>query len=65
MELLLASRVEVPAESFLTLRQERAKVVQAELLNDGQLSADRLFLIAPAPMDATKPGTASVNLSLN
>lgn len=65
MELLLASRVEVPAESFLTLRRERAKVVQAELLKDGQLTADRLFLIAPGPPDPSSPGSASVNLSLN
>jgi hypothetical protein len=65
MEMLLASRMEVPADAFLKLRQDRAQAVQKELLKGGQLTTERLFLISPKPVSTNSQGQARVNLSLN
>jgi hypothetical protein len=65
MELLLAARTEVPAESLRRLMQDRAKAVQAGLLSSGKVAAERLFLVAPKTPDASYKGDARVNLSLN
>ncbi|HEY5914669.1 MAG TPA: DUF748 domain-containing protein, partial [Verrucomicrobiae bacterium] len=65
MEALLARKTEVPADAFVRLMQARANAVQAELLKNGQITAERLFLIAPKPVDSAYRGSARVNLSLN
>jgi uncharacterized protein involved in outer membrane biogenesis len=64
MERLLAAKTEVPLESLRQLLQNRAKAVQAYLLATGQLTAERLFLVAPKTPDASFQGDARVNLSL-
>jgi hypothetical protein len=65
MEILLASKTEVPADAFLKLMQDRAQAVQKELMKGGHVPAERLFLVAPKPVEATFQGAARVNLSLN
>jgi len=35
------------------------------LMKSGQVTAERLFLVAPKPVEATFQGAARVNLSLN
>jgi hypothetical protein len=65
MEILLASKTEVPADAFLKLMQDRAQAVQKELMKSGQVTAERLFLVVPKPVKATFKGEARVNLSLN
>src|SRR5262249_15593840 len=65
METLLASKTEVPPDSFVQLMESRAQTVQKELLRSGELNAERLFLIAPKPVNAASQGEARVNLSLN
>ncbi|MEO8429834.1 MAG: DUF748 domain-containing protein [Verrucomicrobiota bacterium] len=65
MEILLASKTEVPADAFLKLMQDRAQAVQAELIKSGQVTAERLFLITPRPVSTNSQGQARVNLSLN
>jgi len=39
--------------------------VQDWLLQNGHVAADRLFLVAPKPVDAACQGESRVNLSLN
>ena len=65
LESLLGSKLEVPPESFLKLMQDRAHVVQKELLRQGQFGAERLLLIAPNPVTTGFQGETRVNLSLN
>jgi hypothetical protein len=65
MEMLLGSKTEVPADTFLKLMQDRAQAVQKELMKGGQVTAERLFLIAPKPGSTNSQGQARVNLSLN
>jgi len=40
-------------------------VRQDWFLQNGQIAADRLFLVAPKPVDAAYRGESRVNLSLN
>jgi uncharacterized protein involved in outer membrane biogenesis len=65
MEMLLASRTEVPLDAFLKLMQARAATVQGELLKQQGITAERLFLMAPKALDPAQAGQARVNLSLN
>jgi hypothetical protein len=65
MEELLAAKIAVTGEEFRQLMTARAGWVQGALLQDGQVAADRLLLIAPKPVDATYRGESRVNLSLN
>jgi hypothetical protein len=65
MEAMLGAKTEVPADEFLRLMQARAAVVQAEVLRSGEITSERLFLMAPKPLDEAFTGQARVNLSLN
>ena len=65
MEELLAAKVAVTDEEFRQLMASRARWVQDWLLQNGQVAADRLLLIAPKPVDAAYRGESRVNLSLN
>jgi hypothetical protein len=44
--------------------QARADKVQNYLLQTGQVSAERMFIIAPKPVDPSSPGQSRVDLSL-
>lgn len=65
MELLLARKTEVPPDNLRPLMQERAKAVQAYLLNSGKITADRLFLVTPKTPDASFKGERRAILTLN
>ena len=65
MEELLAGKVEVTEEEFRQLMTARARWVQEWFLQNGQVAADRLLLVAPKPVDAAYRGESRVNLSLN
>lgn len=65
METLLLPGVPVSAEDLRQLMTARAQWVQDWLLTNGQVAADRLFLVAPKPVDAKYHGESRVTLSLN
>jgi len=65
MELLLTEKIEVTADEFRQLMTARARWVQDWFLEKGQVAADRLFLVAPKPVDAAYQGESRVNLSVN
>lgn len=47
------------------LMQQRSEAVQKFLLGTGKVTADRLFLIAPKPVDPTVKGEARATFSLD
>jgi hypothetical protein len=65
METLLAEKIPLTDEEFRRLMTARARCVQDWLSQNGPVAADRLFLIAPKPVDAAYQGQSRVNLSLN
>ena len=65
METLLAEKVPISEEEFRQLITARARCVQEWLLQNGPVAADRLFLIAPKPVDSAYQGQSRVNLSLD
>jgi hypothetical protein len=65
MEDQLVRRIQVTADDFRDLMQQRANAVQAYLLKSQKVTADRLFIITPKSVDATTPGEDRVNLSLD
>ena len=52
-------------EELHGLIQLRAQAVQKFLLDSGKVEAERLFLVAPKPLDPNAKGTPRVNFSLN
>ena len=64
-EAKLLSRVEVTQNQVRGLMQQRAQQVQAYLVKSGKVTAERLFLLTPKPIDATSKGESRANLSLN
>ncbi|MHC1767729.1 MAG: DUF748 domain-containing protein [Verrucomicrobiia bacterium] len=64
MEMLLAAKTEIPPDDLRRIMEERAKAVQSFLLSGG-VNVERLFLLAPKPVDAAYKGGAKANLSLN
>jgi hypothetical protein len=64
MEELLAEKVSVTDEEFRQLMTARAHWVQDWLVQNGQVSAERVFLVAPKPIDANAQGESRVLLSL-
>ena len=64
MEDLLAERVQVGNDEFRQLMLARARWVQDWLMQSGHISADRVFLEAPKPLDANYQGQCRVSLSL-
>jgi len=65
MEQLLAERTEVTEEDLRQLMTARSRWVQDWLVQNGQTTADRLFLVTPKPVDAAYRGECRSNLSLN
>jgi len=65
LEVLLATRTEVPPERLRQLMEVRSVVVQDHFLSTGKVTAERLFLVPPKTPDAAFKGEARVNLSLN
>ena len=64
METRIAEKIEVAPDDFRMLMQERANKVQTYLLQTGQVATERLFIIAPKPVDASYQGQSRVDLSL-
>lgn len=65
MEKFVVAKTEITPAEFATLMQERADKVQAYLLQTGKVTADRLTVAAPKPVDASSQGQSRVNLTLN
>jgi hypothetical protein len=65
MEALLAKDINIPDELLHQLLDTRALWVQTRLIQDGQVTADRLLLVAPSPTAAGARGENRVKLSLN
>jgi hypothetical protein len=65
MEVLLCEKIEVTSEDFSQLMKARAQWVQDHLVGSGEVTADRLFLVAPKSVDANYRGESRANLSLN
>jgi hypothetical protein len=64
MEDALAQTIQISENEFKDLMVARAKRVQDYLLQTGKVTADRLFIIAPKPVDSSYQGQHRVNLSL-
>jgi hypothetical protein len=65
MENELHAAVKITDTDLLELMEERARKVRDYMLNPGNIAPERLFLIAPKPLDSTSHGESRVNLSLN
>lgn len=65
MVLLLAAKVEVPPDDLLQLMKARAEAAHTALLSGGELTEDRVLLVAPKPLKEGYRGEARVELSLN
>jgi hypothetical protein len=63
-ETRIVETIEVTPDDFRALMQARADRVQKYLLQTGQVSAERMFIIAPKPVDPSSPGQSRVDLSL-
>ena len=64
-ELVASLTATVTDDDLRDLMQERARQVQSYLLKSGAVATERLFMIAPKPIDASAKGESKVNLSLN
>ncbi len=65
MEKFVIAKTEITPADFAALMQERANKVQGYLLQTGKVTADRLTVAAPKPVDASFQGQSRVNLALN
>ena len=65
MERLLADTVPVTNDDYRRLMEARARWVQDWLLQNGGVTADRMLLVAPKPVDTAYQGEARANLTLN
>jgi len=65
MEEQLLQKIEITGDDFRQLMQDRAKQVEGYLLKSDKVTADRLFITAPKPIDANFKGEDRVNLTLN
>jgi hypothetical protein len=63
MEGQLLQRIEITGDDFRQLMQDRANQVEAYLLKSGKVTADRLFITVPKPVDPKSE--ARVNLTLD
>ncbi|HUI07279.1 MAG TPA: DUF748 domain-containing protein [Verrucomicrobiae bacterium] len=64
MEKFLIEKTTITPADFAALMQDRATKVQQYLLQTGQVTADRLTIVAPKPVDASFQGQSRVNLTL-
>ena len=65
MEDQLVRKISVSEDDFHDLMQRRANQVQAYLLKTQKVTADRLFIKTPKPVDAASKGEDRANLSLD
>jgi len=65
IETRLASQLTVTDDELRNLMQERAKKVEAHLIQAGQIAPERVFRLAPKPFGQGYKGETRVNLSLN
>ena len=65
METLIAAQIPVTEDAYAALMTLRARWVQDWLVQNGQVSAERLLLLAPKPVDASYRGESRAHLSLN
>lgn len=65
MEEQLLQKIEITSDDFRQLMQDRANQVEGCLLKSGKVTADRLFITAPKPIDANSKGEDRVNLTLD
>jgi hypothetical protein len=65
MEDQLVRRMVITGDDWIELMHRRAMAVQAYLLKSGQVTDERVFIIAPKTVDASFKGEDRVNLSLN
>jgi outer membrane protein OmpA-like peptidoglycan-associated protein len=63
-EARIVETIEVTPDDFRALMQARADRVQKYLLQTGQVDAERMFIIAPKPVDPSYQGQSRVDLSL-
>ena len=63
-EARIIETIEVTPDDFRALMQARADGVQQYLLQTGQVGAERMFIIAPKPVDPSYQGQSRVDLSL-
>jgi hypothetical protein len=64
MEQQLLAQIQVTDDELLQLEQERAKAVQSALLQPGQIQADRVFILAPKPLNREAQGETRAIFSL-
>ena len=65
MEDQLVRKINVTGDDFHDLMQQRANRVQTYLLKTQKVTADRLFIMTPKPVDAASKGEDRANLSLD
>jgi hypothetical protein len=65
MEDRLLRQIEITSDDYRQLMQRRAKQVESYFLRSGKVTADRLFITAPKPIDANFKGEDHVNLTLD
>ena len=65
MEQRLAAASPATDEDLRELMQQRAASVQKFLLDTGKVAAERIFLVAPKPVDPTVKGIARATFSLD
>jgi len=63
-EARIIETTEVTPDDFSALMQARADRVQKYFLQTGQVSAERMFIVAPKPIDPSYQGQSRVDLSL-
>jgi len=63
-EARIVETIEVTPDDFRALMQARADKVQKYLLQTGQVSAERMFIVAPKPVTPSYQGQSRVDLSL-
>ncbi len=65
MEAELTKRIVITDDDLRDLMKARADRVQAYLLQTGKVTAERIFVTAPKPVDATAKGEPRVKMSLD
>ena len=65
MEEQLLQKIDITSDDFRQLMQNRANQVEAYLLKSGRVTADRLFITAPKPVNAGFIGEDRANLTLD
>lgn len=65
MRARLLDAMTVTQDDFRDLMRQRARQVESYLLKTGKVTADRLFITAPRPVDARSKGTDQAALTLD